>query len=411
MHKWPSVKCLFAGIGTRCTPHHISPMGSNLTDVTLSSVLHEVPRLWDFLDRQNKRKILWDMGPELRRQASDLVTSIKSAYTMWIEHQCLDVRWLASCNWTHLRSLDLTLDPAFVPELRNGAWPLLTSLALTQPYRLSSSNLPAEPVSEHIFDGFKGKWPMLERLAIALGKLNTTHITALVEIEWTLLKTLKIEPLDRALPALMRGNWPQLTDLSMGVGLADGGLELLSACPWSSLESLELVHCKLDTRAMAGLIQTHLPLLKKLSLYQVAVTDAGACFFQLTCGRWPLLAELKLYRHGRQCLVYDADQVRRVDDILTLTSGKWPNLQSLTFDNFPIYNEDVYVLVQAAWPKLTSLAMLGCFDSEDTISLCMQRWPKLQLLTLGTFRHNFRAFTRCAQRHPSLEFEVVDVQS
>ena len=141
-------------------------MGSNLTDVTLVSLLHEVPRLWDFLDRLDKRMFLWDMGLELRQQASDLVTSIKSAYTMWTEHQHLDVRWLASRNWTHLRSLDLTLDPAFVPELSNGAWPLLTSLSLNKPYRLCSSDLPAEPVGEHIFDGFKGKWPLLERLAI-----------------------------------------------------------------------------------------------------------------------------------------------------------------------------------------------------------------------------------------------------
>lgn len=366
-------------------------MGSNLTDVTLSTLLHKVPRLWDFLDRQDKRKLLWDMGSELRRQASDLVTSIKSAYTSWIQHQCLDVRWLASCNWMHLRSLDLTLDPAFVPELSNGAWPLLTSLSLNKPYRPSLSNLPAEPVGEHIFEGFKGKWPLLERLAITLGKLNTAHITALVEMEWTSLKTLKIEPLDRALPALMRGNWPQLTDLTLGVDLADGGLEPLSACPWSSLERLELVRCKLDTRGMAGLIQADLPQLKELSLDQVALADAGACFFQLTCGRWPLLAVLKLYLHGRQCMDNDADQVRRFGDILTLTSGKWPYLQSLTFDNLPIWDEDVPVLVQAACPELTSLTMLGCFDSEDAISLCMQRWPKLQSLTLGTFCDYFQA--------------------
>lgn len=124
-------------------------MGSNLTDVTLSSLLREVSRLWDFLDRHDKRMVLWDMGSEMRRQASDLVTSIvtsKSAYTTWVQHQYLDIRWLASCNWLHLRSLDLTLDPAFVPELSNGAWPLLTNLSLNKPYRL-----PAEPVSEHIF--------------------------------------------------------------------------------------------------------------------------------------------------------------------------------------------------------------------------------------------------------------------
>lgn len=124
-----------------------------------------------------------------------------------------------------------------------------------------------------------------------------------------------------------------------------------------------------------------------------------------------MLAVLKVHLYGRQCMEYDAEQVRQLDDILALTSGKWPYLQSLTFDNFPMEDEDVPVLLQAAWPKLTSLTMLGCFDFEEAINLCMQRWPKLQSLTLGTFCDNIQAFKRCAQRHPSLKFQVFDILS
>lgn len=149
---------------------------------------------------------------------------------------------------------------------------------------------------------------------------------------------------------------------------------------------------------MAGLIQADLPQLKELSLDQVLLTNTAACFSQLVCGRWPLLAALKLHLYGRQCMDYDAEQVRQLDDILALTSGKWPYLQSLTFDNFPIQDGDVPVLLQAAWPELTSLTMLGCFDCEEAIDLCMQRWPKLQSLTLGTFCDNIQDFERCAHK-------------
>ena len=246
-----------AGTGTRWLPHHALPMSSSLTDVTLADLLHKVPRLWEVLDRRDKQ-VLRATSRELRRQVFELVTSIKTAYKgLGVSPLLMDISWLVTCTWTQLRSLELFLDPALVPELSNGARPLLANLSLNRTSS-SSRKLPAE-LDDDIFDGFKGKWPLLESLVITLGELNTAHITSLVETAWTSLKTLKVEPLDGALPDLMRGNWPQLVDLLLGVGLSDGGLEPLSACPWSTLKRLQLVRCKLDVSGMASLIQAELP--------------------------------------------------------------------------------------------------------------------------------------------------------
>ncbi|KAL3155371.1 hypothetical protein ABBQ38_010932 [Trebouxia sp. C0009 RCD-2024] len=401
-------------------------MGSSSTDVTLSAVLHEVPRLWEMLERLDKRTLLCT-SQELHRQTSKLVSSIKSVYGEYSKLKPSDIGWLVSCNWTHLRSLELTLDPAFVPELSNGSWPLLTSLSINKPNNWTyPRELPAKP-DEHIFDGFKGKWPLLECLAITLGKLNTTHITALVHTEWTSLKTLKIEPLENSLPDLMRAHWPQLKDLSLGVGLSGGALEPLSACPWSTLERLELVRCHLDVRSMASLIQADLPQLKQLLLCQVSVAHTEVCFSQLAQGRWPLLAVLKLELIGNRStgLLCDAlpqgcelthfmdhaHGLEQPNDILALTLGKWPCLQSLTFDNFPIWDEDVLVLVQAAWPELMSLTMIGCFESPNVITLCMSRWPELQSLCLGSFDDYIQDFRCCARGYPTLKFKIWDVMS
>ena len=112
----------------------------------------------------------------------------------------------------------------------------------------------------------------------------------------------------------------------------------------------------------------------------------------LALGKWPQLAELRfeliderssdsgchLERHG----FVNANR-RSDDDIRALTSGSWPHLQTLAFDNFPIIDTDIPALLQASWPELTSLIMLGIFEATESITLCMQGWPQLKSLTLG----------------------------
>lgn len=64
-------------------------------------------------------------------------------------------------------------------------------------------------------------------------------MTALTEIDWLLLQTLCINPIDVAIPALMKGNWPELKDLSIGSAVSDG-LEWLADFSGSTLQRLQL---------------------------------------------------------------------------------------------------------------------------------------------------------------------------
>ena len=251
-----------------------------------------------------------------------------------------------------------------------------------------TDDLPLLPDS--IFDSFNGKWPLLETLTITLGKLNTAHIIALTEIQWTSLKTLKVEALeDNAVPALMHGNWPQLTDLSVGNCLSEEGLRPLSACPWNTLQRLELVRFKVDARGLACLVEAHLPKLEELSFCQVSLTCSEGCLSALAQGWWPQLAALGLElfddrSNGKGCgavpmgmgWLYGAGYDNwSFDDVKALFSEAWHHLQSFTLDNFPFTDDNIPDLTQAAWPEMRSLTIIGCFGTLVVFSSCMQRWP------------------------------------
>ena len=169
----------------------------------------------------------------------------------------------------------------------------------------------------------------------------------------------------------------------------------------------------------------------ELSFSQVSVVHTEFCFSQLPRGRWPLLTVLHLDRiddrsRGLLCdplpqgmswgrMHFNdlyAGRVRQNKDVVALTLGKWPCLQSLTLDNFPVFAQDVTALVQAAWPELTSLTMLGCFQKTETITLCMQRWPGLRSLTLGSLVRKTHYLAKYAQSaYPTLNFFACVVDS
>ena len=180
---------------------------------------------------------------------------------------------------------------------------------------------------------------------------------------------------------------------------------------------------------MESLVQANLPQLIDLSFVQVLIVQN--CFAQLAHGRWPLLAVLGLevmdatsrgllsdplpaglswnLMHAINSIVVVA---RQPDDLLALTSGKWPCLQSLTFRNFPVHDDDVPILVQAAWPQLTSLTMIGCFRDSISVTLCIQRWPRLKSLTLGLYKHHLQMLKGFAQSgHPTLTFHGYNIMS
>ena len=148
---------------------------------------------------------------------------------------------------------------ATAAQLSNGAWPLLQSLTLARGRNFSDLST----CSADVFRQFKGKWPLLKSLTVSMHRMDTVEVTALTETDWPLLRTLCIEPLDDAIPALMKGNWPELKNLSVGNEMT-GGLEYLADLPWSTLQRLRVSFAQVTPSGMYSLIQAHLPRLQEL---------------------------------------------------------------------------------------------------------------------------------------------------
>ena len=148
---------------------------------------------------------------------------------------------------------------ATAAQLSNGAWPLLQSLTLARGRKFGDLST----CSADVFRQFKGKWPLLKSLTVSMHRMDTAEVTALTETDWPLLRTLCIEPLDDAIPALMKGNWPELKNLSVGNEMT-GGLEYLADIPWSMLQRLRVNFAQVTPSGMYSLIHAHLPKLQEL---------------------------------------------------------------------------------------------------------------------------------------------------
>ncbi len=344
----------------------VAPMTSS-EPVSLSDVLHEVPRLWDFIDGKGHR-VLLGTSSKVRKHACELVTKIRpSSY-----EQPPDISHLTSSRWTQLQVLDVSgsyMDPHQTAQLSSGAWPHLRSLTLARGRPLMWT------CNENVFREFKGKWPLLESLIIVFNKVDIAQVKALTEIEWPNLKTLCVEPDSDAIQALMQGKWPQLRDLSLGNGLSDDGLQHFSECRRSTLERLQLLHCEMTTRTMGCIVEAQFSLLGELSLVNVAVQyeDRAGWFTLLAQGRWPLLStlELEIVDGFSGC-------------VEILASANWTCLQTVILDLCDISAADETAVVEAAWSNIKHLTMAGCFENVQVLRrLYMRKWPLLEYLTLG----------------------------
>ena len=73
------------------------------------------------------------------------------------------------------------------------------------------------------------------------------------------------------------------------------------------------------------------------------------------------------------------------------------------------------LLVQAAWPNVQSLSLVGDFRNiksiqNTTLDMCMCNWPALQTLTLGVNTvqtHNVAMSTVARARWPSLDLQLI----
>ncbi len=75
----------------------------------------------------------------------------------------------------------------------------------------------------------------------------------------------------------------------------------------------------------------------------------------------------------------------RASDIWSQASG--PKLQTVILKHFDITDEDLPLLVQADWPNVQHLTLIGHFQHMEVLAMCMHKWPALQTLELGVAAH------------------------
>ena len=330
---------------------------NNPNYVSLSELLHEVPKLWDSMP-SSYLNVLLGVNKEVRRQAQGRVACIRTTGAMWPEQ----VHHLTKGGWSQLRCLDFVKQHHggyYYCSAESGTWPLLQSLTLAKGWAYEL--LPS--YSENVYSQFNGKWPVLEILTVALHKIDIAQATVLTEVSWPRLQTLCINPCDDAVPALMKGNWPDLKDLSLEIGLNDRELGHLSDLPWSTLQRLRLKFWQVTSSGIYSLIQAHLPKLQELSVWWH--TEGDNCFAMLTLAKWPLLSKLELI---------GADATH--EGIRHLVTGQCSMPANIT-------DQDMPLLVQADWPNVQNLTLIGHFEHMEVLDVCMRKWPALQTLRLG----------------------------
>ncbi len=277
--------------------------------------------------------------------------------------------------------------------LSSGAWPLLQSLTLARGRTFNELS--------NVFR--QGKWPLLESLTVSEHRLDVAQVTALTDIDWPLVQILCIELFHDAMPAVMKGNWPELKDLSIGHGLDYRGLGCWSNLPWSTLQRLQLTLCLVSPNGIHSLIQAHLPQLQEFSFvydfWKSEGVDSEDCLAMLAQAKWPLLSKLEL-----RSMSASHEGIRH------LATGQWPKLQTVILKHLDITDEDMPLLVQADWPNVQHLTLIGNFQHMEVLAMCMHKWPALQTLELGVGAdqtNNATMSTIARARWPSLDLQLI----
>ena len=199
--------------------------------------------------------------------------------------------------------LDLS-DSGGVTQLSGGRWPNLQRFTLYTDSDLRST--------AGIISSLSGNWQLLQEFCLFDVVLDKAALSALTAIRWSQLQTLHIDPFDDAMPEVMRGYWPELRELSIGLDLRDDASTHLCKFPWSTLERLQLTVCDISQYSTDSLVHANLPNLQELFLVclsrESGLTGEGmfSCFARLAQGKWPLLSRLELRGVAvtQECLKY-----------------------------------------------------------------------------------------------------------
>ncbi len=176
----------------------------------LLTVIHEVPRILDFLPGSCLRH-LQETNRETRQEVHSFVKAISAN----------DVALLTQQDWPSLRCLQLRqrfLDGAAIGQLVTASF------------------------------------PHLERLDLTDAHLETGAASLLRNASWPSLQALLLGSVDAAgMADLTRCTWPQLKELTVQTNAA--GVAFLAYADWPHLESLDLLNSTLDADSVQTLVR------------------------------------------------------------------------------------------------------------------------------------------------------------
>ncbi len=82
----------------------------------------------------------------------------------------------------------------------------------------------------------------------------------------------------------------------------------------------------------------------------------------------------------------------------------------MVLKRFDITDEDMPLLVQADWPNVQHLPLIGHFQHMEVLGMCMRKWPALQTLEIGVRTdgiNNAKMSTIARARWPSLDLQLI----
>ena len=289
-----------------------------------------------------------------------------------------DICSFAKGGWTELEALDLSdfdMSPAAAEQLVKAQLPHLKALSIQE-----SSGPDLEP-RHRIFRQSNGKWPLLEKFScISRGSLTEAEVTALVEIQWLLLKSIRLQVSPKAWPVLARGNWPILQHVAIVKPGDEHVKGFRDHFVWSTVQHLEFIDCDITLLGVYLLAKTHLPHLKQLTM--AYGTFIYGWNFAYLLRAWPRVESLSL------------DLARNIssESVLGgLVSCILPYLQTFKICIRQLHPGHLTYILQVSWPRLTSLIIehsnsLPVAFRSQVLDECRLKWPGLSFLDVHKIR-------------------------
>ena len=261
---------------------------------TVQNLLHEVPRIWDFLHPGSLGSLL-TTNRSFRHAVHTFVTTIhivhKSQHTKAPQAEVAEL--LMRGSWVRLMHLKLSLSYGWrEAKLSKDVMSLLVRLPRLnlRSLDLSRTKLGADAMSVLV----KADWPSLTMLDLTGTGLVPAGMRELVAASWMTLQHLQSLNLSNnnlrgeALEMLIDGNWACLTSFSLASNFSKGeelqreAVVYLCRAEIVQLQSLNLAGSWLQTEAVPHLSLALWPQLQHLNLSDTWLSTEGLAQLEIT---------------------------------------------------------------------------------------------------------------------------------